>query len=86
MLFMKGNKMFPQCGFSNNAVQVYMKTLPPSLSTLLLAHDLVLDLSSPLELVPHEPFSVRSTRRVVWGTASVMVARSFVYVVPEEPS
>lgn len=22
MLFMKGNKMFPQCGFSNSAVQV----------------------------------------------------------------
>lgn len=22
MLFMKGNKMFPQCGFSNTAVQV----------------------------------------------------------------
>lgn len=24
MLFMKGNKMFPQCGFSNSAVQVPM--------------------------------------------------------------
>ncbi|CAM9972984.1 unnamed protein product, partial [Laminaria digitata] len=22
MLFMKGNKMFPQCGFSNSAIQV----------------------------------------------------------------
>ena len=22
MLFMKGNKMFPQCGFSNTAVQI----------------------------------------------------------------
>ena len=26
MLFMKGNKMFPQCGFSNSAVQVNRKT------------------------------------------------------------
>ncbi len=36
MLFMKGNKMFPQCGFSNSAVQVRRGGLifPPPLSCL----------------------------------------------------
>ena len=28
MLFMKGNKMFPQCGFSNTAVTILKSIVP----------------------------------------------------------
>lgn len=65
MLFMKGNKMFPQCGFSNSAIQVnylllvclvlFSLLLPLPLSTFF-SSNVVRPLSLPY-LSPAEKFT-----------------------------